>query len=36
MSSDEQLVKLTEHYQKALLINPRSDVIYHQLAELLR
>ncbi|MBW4695442.1 MAG: sulfotransferase domain-containing protein [Lyngbya sp. HA4199-MV5] len=34
MSSDEQLVKLIEHYQKALLINPRSDVIYHQLAEL--
>jgi len=33
MSSDEQLIKLIEHYQKALLINPRSDSIYHQLAE---
>jgi len=34
MSSDEQLVQLIEHYQKALLINPRSSVIHHQLAEL--
>jgi len=34
MSSDEQLVQLIEHYQKALLINPHSDLIYHQLAEL--
>lgn len=34
MSSHEQLVKLIEHYQKALRINPHSDVIYHQLAEL--
>lgn len=34
MASDEQLVKLIEHYQKALLIKPRNSAVYQQLAEL--
>lgn len=34
MSSNQQLAKLIEHYQKALLINPHRDDIHYQLAEL--
>jgi len=34
MSGDKQMFRLIEHYQKALRINPHSDGIYHQLAEL--
>ncbi|MDX2242839.1 MAG: tetratricopeptide repeat protein [Leptolyngbyaceae cyanobacterium bins.302] len=34
MFINEQAAKLIEHYQKALLINPRSSVTYGQLAEL--
>ncbi len=34
MSSDKQLVKLIEHYQKALLINSHNSLTYSYLAEL--
>jgi len=34
MASDEQIVKLIEHYRKALRIKPRNSAVYQQLAEL--
>lgn len=34
MPSDKHLKKLINHYRKSLLISPRSETIYHQLARL--